>query len=205
MHRRALLSALPVLALGACSKAPGLLAPPATVPTSGRTAQLMVAAHAQTKHFVWYDSGYTKIPYPNGDVAAGKGVCADVVIRAYRALGIDLQKLVHEDMLAHFDLYPKRWGLKAPDANIDHRRVPNLMVFFSRFGQVLPLTHDPKDYRPGDILATKPYGPHIAIVSDQPSLFDRDRLTVIQNIGHGVNVDDALFSYPLLGHYRYAL
>ncbi len=108
-------------------------------------------------------------------------------------------------MVANFHLYPKKWGLKAPDSNIDHRRVPNLMVFFSRFGKVLPLTNNPADYQPGDILATAPATTHIALVGDAYSMFDPKRLTVIQNIGHGVNQDDALFSYPLLGHYRYGL
>lgn len=205
MQRRAFLAGLGLAALGGCSKPLTALAGgTVTEPTTGKAAQLLDAAHQQTRHFVTYDSGYTKLGYPGGDVSPDKGVCSDVLIRAYRTLGIDLQKLVHEDMQAHFDLYPKSWGLKAPDSSIDHRRVPNLMVFFSRFGSVLPLTQDPGDYQPGDILATKPFGTHIALVSDQKPA-NSDRLWVIENIGGGVQQNDHLLSYPLLGHYRFGL
>ena len=205
MDRRVLLAGLPLAALGGCSKPmASALSGTETVPTSGKAAQLLAAAHAQTKSFVWYDGGYTKINYPGGDLPSNRGACSDVLIRAYRTLGIDLQKLVHEDMTAHFDLYPKRWHLPAPDASIDHRRVPNLMVFFSRFGQVLPLTQNPADYQPGDILATPPVGTHIALVSDQKPR-GSDRLWVIENIGGGVQQNDHLLSYPLLGHYRFGL
>ena len=204
MNRRAFLAAAPALGLSAC-KAQVLVPQEKRAAIEGKTAQLLAAAHAQTKSFVWYDGNYSRIAYPGGDVAPDHGACSDVLVRAYRAIGIDLQKLVHEDMSANFHLYPKKWGLKHPDANIDHRRVPNLMVFFSRFGKVLPLTHDARDYRPGDILATAPVTTHIALVGDVYSIFDSNRLTVIQNIGHGVNQDDALFAYPLLGHYRYGV
>ncbi|MGZ3306383.1 MAG: DUF1287 domain-containing protein [Asticcacaulis sp.] len=197
MKRRDFLMAAPVLALAGCGKT-------RIVPTQGVTAQFISAARSQTRHFVLYDSKYTKIPYPNGDVALGKGVCADVIIRAYRAIGIDLQRLVHEDMIAHFDLYPKRWGLKAPDPNIDHRRVPNLMVFFSRFGQSLPVTQDPAAWKPGDMITNLPAGgTHIAIVSDRMTASGRPM--VIQNAGWGVQENDDLLRYPILGHYRYAL
>ena len=181
-----------------------MIAPPVTVATTGRAAQLLAAAHDQMKAFVRYDGGYTRLAYPGGDLPAGRGACSDVLIRAYRMLGIDLQKLVHEDMLAHFDLYPKTWHLPVPDASIDHRRVPNLMVFFARFGTVLPLTHNPADYQPGDIVATHPFGTHIALVSDQKPA-GSDRLLVIENIGGGVQQNDHLLSYPLLGHYRFGL
>ncbi len=174
------------------------------MPTTGKAAQLLSAAHSQSRAMVHYEPNYQRIAYPGGDLPADKGACSDVLIRAYRVLGIDLQKLVHEDMVAHFDLYPKTWGLKAPDANIDHRRVPNLMVFFSRFGQVLPMSQSPADYQPGDILATHPFGTHIALVSDQKRS-GSDRLWVIENIGGGVQQNDHLLSYPLIGHYRYAL
>ena len=208
MDRRTLLIGLSALASSSCSprsmsaaaNAPDMV----TVPTTGKTALLLAAAHAQGRQFVHYEPGYSHIAYPGGDLPADHGACSDVLIRAYRAIGIDLQQLVHEDMMAHFSLYPKTWGLKAPDANIDHRRVPNLMVFFSRFGQVLPLSHDPADYRPGDILATHPFGTHIALVSDQ-KLPGSDRLLVIENIGGGVQQNDHLLSYPLIGHYRYGL
>jgi len=198
MDRRALLVGAPALVLAGCS------APSRAVPVVGRTATLLAAAHEQTRHFVLYDSGYTHIPYPNGDVAPGKGVCADVIIRAYRSLGIDLQRLVHEDMAANFDLYPKKWGLKAPDPNIDHRRVPNLRVFFSRFGQSLPVSQDPSSWKPGDLITNQPSGPHIAIVSDRMAP-GSDRPMVIQNIGWGVREDDQLLRYPITGHYRYGL
>jgi len=198
VDRRAFLAAVPALALTGCAKA-------RAVPVSGTTAAFLNAAHEQTRHFVFYDSHYTRIPYPNGDVAPGKGVCADVVVRAYRAIGIDLQRLVHEDMTAHFELYPKKWGLAAPDPNIDHRRVPNLMVFFSRFGQSLPVTQNPADWKPGDILTNRPFGgTHIAIVSERFSAMS-GRPMVIQNAGWGVQENDDLLRYPMMGHYRYGL
>ncbi len=197
MNRRALLLAAPALALAGCAKS-------RVVAVTGTAARFLGAAHAQTQHLVLYDSGYTRIPYPNGDVAPGRGVCADVIIRAYRAIGVDLQRLVHEDMTAHFDLYPKKWGLKTPDPNIDHRRVPNLRVFFSRFGQSLPVSQDPSGWKPGDLITNQPSGPHIAIVSDRLAP-GTDRPMVIQNIGWSVREDDQLLSYPITGHYRYGL
>lgn len=198
MHRRAFFAAVPALALSACARQS------AAVPTDGKARDLLLAAHEQTKSFVLYDPQYSRIAYPNGDVPPSRGVCADVIIRAYRGIGIDLQKLVHEDMRAHFGLYPKKWGLKAPDANIDHRRVPNLMTFFARFGQSLPVTQNPADYKPGDIITNLPGGrTHIAIVSDV--YVDQNRPMVIQNIGLGTRQDDELFAYPLMGHYRYAI
>ncbi len=152
-----------------------------------------------------YDPTYTRIGYPNGDVPLSTGVCTDVVIRAYRAIGIDLQKLVHEDMAAHFALYPKSWGLKAPDTNIDHRRVPNLQVFFSRFGKVLPVTDDPKAFKPGDLITNLPGGrSHIAIVGDLVSPLS-GRLMVYQNVGWGARLDDDLLTWEMTGHYRYAV
>ncbi|MFT4073915.1 MAG: DUF1287 domain-containing protein [Asticcacaulis sp.] len=173
---------------------------------AGKAAELLAAAHAQTRHFVHYDAKYAVLPYPGGDVPPDRGVCADVVIRAYRGIGIDLQKLVHEDMTANFHLYPDLWGLKAPDPNIDHRRVPNLRVFFSRFGKSLPITHNPADYRPGDILTTRPITrPHIAIVSDVRAWFGSGNLMVIQNKGFGTRQDNELLSYEITGHYRYGV
>lgn len=154
---------------------------------------------------VEYDPQYFSIPYPNGDVPAGKGVCTDVVIRAYRKLGIDLQKEVHEDMKANFGLYPKNWGLKTTDKNIDHRRVPNLMKFFSRFGTEKPITTNASDYAPGDIVAWNLTGSvtHIGIVVDKKSP-DGKRYMIVHNIGFGQVMDDVLFEYKIIGHYRYS-
>jgi uncharacterized protein YijF (DUF1287 family) len=210
MDRRAFVSLVSAAGLCGCSRAASSPGNPVavtaleTVSTQGAVARVLAAAHDQTRSRVTYEPNYLKIAYPDGDLPADRGACSDVLIRAYRHIGIDLQKLVHEDMRAHFSLYPKHWGLKAPDSNIDHRRVPNLMVFFSRFGQTLSLTQNPADYRPGDILATHPFGTHIALVSDQKQA-GLDRLLVIENIGGGVQQNDHLLSYPLIGHYRYAV
>lgn len=154
---------------------------------------------------VEYDPQYFSIPYPNGDVPAGKGVCTDVVIRAYRKLGIDLQKEVHEDMKANFGLYSKNWGLKITDKNIDHRRVPNLLKFFSRFGTEKPITTNASDYAPGDIVAWNLTGAvtHIGIVVNKKSP-DGKRYMIVHNIGFGQVMDDVLFEYKIIGHYRYS-
>ncbi len=135
---------------------------------------------------------------------ANKGVCTDVVIRAYRKLGIDLQKEVHLDMKANFSLYPQKWGLKSPDPNIDHRRVPNLMTFFRRKGTSLPISDKAADYRPGDIVCWNLGGgvTHIGIVS-QKSTSDGKRHLIIHNIGNGQVLEDSLFSFKIIGHYRY--
>lgn len=153
---------------------------------------------------VIYDPSYVKLSYPGGDVPAGRGVCTDVVIRAYRKLGIDLQKEVHEDMKANFHLYPTRWGMKTTDRNIDHRRVPNLMTFFSRHGETLPKSKKAEDYRPGDIVCWDLPGnlPHIGIVIDQ-KVFDTNRYMVVHHIGRGQIAEDCLFAYTITGHYRY--
>lgn len=162
------------------------------------------AAMELTKQKVSYDPSYFKIAYPNGDVPSDKGVCTDVVIRAYRKLGIDLQKLVHEDMVANFQLYPKNWGLKSTDRNIDHRRVPNLMKFFQRHGKSLPRSKDPKDYLPGDIVTWNLGGgtTHIGIVVDEKTILSRTPL-IVHNIGSGQVVEDCLFRFEITGHYRY--
>jgi uncharacterized protein YijF (DUF1287 family) len=169
----------------------------------GFSARLASAAVQLTHDHVVYDPSYFSIPYPNGDVPAGKGVCTDVVIRAYRKVGIDLQQLVHEDMKLHFDVYPRRWGLRKTDTNIDHRRVPNLMTFFSRKGTTLPLSSAAGDYLPGD-LVTWDLGQgvtHIGIVSDQVSAEGRN--LIVHNIGNGQVLADCLFQFTLTGHYRY--
>ena len=191
---------LPVLALVLAAPAGGYRdgEPP------GFSEHLAAAALERTKHHVIYDGSYRSIPYPNGDVPGDVGVCTDVVIRAYRELGIDLQRDVHEEMKAHFDAFPVNWGLRAPDPNIDHRRVPNLRVFFARKGVVLPVSARGADYVAGDLVTWTVAGklPHIGIVSDQSSA-DGSRPLVVHNIGRGPRVEDILFAYPITGHYRY--
>jgi len=151
-----------------------------------------------------YDPAYFVIKYPNGDVPADKGVCTDVIIRAYRKLGIDLQKEVHEDMAKNFSKYPKTWGLKKPDTNIDHRRVPNLAVFFSKFGKVKSTETNPALYIPGDIVTWILPGnlTHIGIVVNKKST-DGKRFMVVHNIGGGQVLEDCLFKYTITGHYQY--
>lgn len=167
-------------------------------------ATLSNAALALTSQRVVYDPSYFRISYPNGDVPADRGVCTDVVIRAYRKLGIDLQKEVHEDMRKNFSQYPKNWGLASTDRNIDHRRVPNLMTFFTRHGKVLPISTDPVDYQPGDIVCWNLGGAvtHIGIVVHRKSA-DGKRHLIVHNIGGGQVLEDCLFSYKIIGHYRY--
>jgi len=170
----------------------------------GFSRKLVAAAIERTRHEVTYDGSYRKIAYPGGDVPDTIGVCTDVVIRSYRALGIDLQKEVHEDMSGHFSKYPAKWGLTRPDTSIDHRRVPNLEVFFERKGHSLPVTENPADYRPGDLVTwmLAPGLPHIGIVTDRhaPS---SGRPLILHNIGRGPKMEDVLFSFPIRGHYRY--
>ena len=152
---------------------------------------------------VRYVSSYQKLAYPNGDVPREQGVCVDVVIRAMRdAKRGDLQQLVHEDMKAHFDAYPKNWGLKTTDRNIDHRRVPNLQCFFKRKGWALSVTKKASDYQPGDFVTCLVAGrlPHIMVVSDRKAT-DGTPL-VIHNIGSGTQEENRLFVYPLTGHFR---
>lgn len=166
--------------------------------------QLADSAETLSLDEVTYDPSYFSIAYPNGDVPANKGVCTDVVIRAYRKFGIDLQKEVHEDMKANFQLYPNNWGLSSTDRNIDHRRVPNLMKFFQRKGKTLDISSDPADYKPGDIVCWNLGGAitHIGIVTDEPSR-DGSRYKVVHNIGRGQVIEDMLFDYRIIGHYRY--
>ncbi len=168
--------------------------------------QLSNAALELTKQKVEYYPGYIRIAYPNGDVPANKGVCTDVIIRAYRKLGIDLQKEVHEDMAKNFHLYQKNWGLKKPDTNIDHRRVPNLMVYFKRFGMVKSITQNPNDYKPGDIVCWNLSGgiTHIGIVVNKRTT-DGNRYLIVHNIGAGQVLEDCLFSFKIIGHYTYGI
>ena len=166
---------------------------------------LIAAARAQLGVTTIYDPAYTRIPYPGGDVPRDRGVCTDVIIRAYRdAFGLDLQKLVHEDMVAHFSAYPTRWGLPRPDANIDHRRVPNLMVFLRRKGMELALSQDPATFLPGDLVTQMLPGslPHIALVTSSQAQSEPVRPLILQNIGAGAREEDALFAFPLTGHFR---
>jgi hypothetical protein len=166
-------------------------------------ARLVAAARAQVGVTLTYDSSYRRIAYPMGDVPIDRGVCSDVVIRAFRAIGLDLQERVHRDMARHFALYPKTWGLSAPDANIDHRRVPNLATWFKRQGYALPVSQDAAAYQPGDIVTWVLSGgqPHIGIVSDRRSADDA-RPLVIHNIGWGAQEEDTLFAYRITGHFR---
>ncbi|GHT34713.1 DUF1287 domain-containing protein [Bacteroidia bacterium] len=168
--------------------------------------RLADSALVLTKQKVAYDARYYSIAYPNGDVPEGKGVCTDVVIRAYRKMGIDLQKEVHLDMKANFSLYPnqKMWGMKSTDRNIDHRRVPNLMVFFSRKGKVKKISQEAADYQPGDIVCWNLGGgvTHIGIVAKRKSA-DNERYMIIHNIGAGQVLEDCLFDYKIIGHYQY--
>jgi uncharacterized protein YijF (DUF1287 family) len=165
---------------------------------------LVEAARKQIGVTVVYDSGYRRLPYPNGDVPQDRGVCTDVLVRAYRQLGVDLQVRVHEDMSAAWRAYPKNWGLRRPDSNIDHRRVPNLGTFFTRKGKSLPVSRNPKDYAAGDLVTWRlPSGvPHIGIVSDRKTAAGVP--LVIHNIGRGTQEEDSLFVFTLTGHYRYA-
>lgn len=155
---------------------------------------------------VIYTPDYVSIKYPNGDVPAKTGVCTDVVIRAYRKLNIDLQKEVHEDIKANFSLYPnlKKWGLKKPDTNIDHRRVPNLEVFFSRKGNKLEVSKNPDDYKTGEIVTWMIGGklPHIGIITNKKSS-DGKRPMIVHNVGSGQVLEDCLFNYEIVGHYKY--
>lgn len=184
---------------------------PASAQTSGMivsrdvfTQKLAAAAVERTKHTVRYQPEYVRIPYPGGDVPPDTGVCTDEVIRAYRAVNVDLQKEVHEDMQRHFSLYPHRWGLAAPDSNIDHRRVPNLMVFFARKGENLPISARSQDYRPGDVVTWDLGGgvPHIGIVVKRRAAL-ASRYLIVHNLGEGPKMEDVLFRWKITGHYRY--
>lgn len=164
---------------------------------SASPAKLVDAAKAQVGKTRGYDPAYRRIAYPNGDVPIETGVCTDVVIRAFRKLGIDLQVLVHEDMKANFAKYPRNWGLRRPDTNIDHRRVPNLQTYFSRRGLAVPVTRNARDYKPGDIVTWRLASgvPHIGIVVNGKR--------VVHNIGSGAREEDVLFDYQITGHYRW--
>lgn len=167
--------------------------------------RLVSAAIERTNHPARYDPAYVRIPYPGGDVPEGTGVCTDEIIRSYRAVGVDLQKEVHEDMEQNFSAYPRKWKWFSgkPDSNIDHRRVPNLMVFFARKGESLPVTNLPRDYAPGDLVTYDLGGnvPHIGMVVDRKGASGRNMIE--HNIGQGPRIEDVLFNWKITGHYRY--
>jgi hypothetical protein len=168
-----------------------------------KTLILITAARSQIGVTTSYNSSYMALKYPGGDVPVETGCCTDVLIRAFRKLNIDLQQLVHEDMKSNFSHYPRKWSMKAPDPNIDHRRVPNLMKFFERSGAAVKISKNPQDYHPGDLVAWN-LGKgilHIGIVSDRKT---SDRMPlVIHNIGHGAQEENILFQFEMIGHYRY--
>lgn len=171
-----------------------------------KATQLIEAARGQIGVTVRYDPSYSGLAFPNGDVPRDKGVCTDVVIRAYRdAFGIDLQALVNADMKANFALYPKIWGLSRTDRNIDHRRVPNLRVFLKRQGATLPVTRNPDGWKPGDVFTSMIDGrlPHIGIVSDKRAR--NGNPLAIHNIGRGTREEDVIFAHQLNGHFRWKL
>ncbi|MRX38824.1 DUF1287 domain-containing protein [Flavobacterium sp. LC2016-23] len=182
----------------------------ASLPTSATTKtfeeRLSDAAISVIDPTIDYDPAYFSIAYPNGDVPKNKGVCTDVIIRSYRKLGIDLQKEVHEDMVTYFTEYPnlEKWGMTKTDTNIDHRRVPNLEVFFERKGEKLTVSQDPATYKTGEIVTWMINGklPHIGIVTNKKSK-DGKRNLIVHNIGGGQVLEDCLFEYEITGHYRY--
>ena len=184
---------------------PPITQPPKLKPELPKhVAKLIDSVFKQVEITRSYDPAYVNLKYPGGDVPLNTGVCADVVIRAFRAQGLDLQKLVHDDMQQNFSIYPKKWGLKRTDTNIDHRRVPNLMKFFERQGKALPTTQNPDDYQAGDIVAWD-LGTgqnHIGIVLHFKT-DDGARPLMGHNVGEGTSIEDVLFAWPIVGHYRY--
>ncbi len=167
--------------------------------------KLLESAFEQTNLTKSYDPAYVVIPYPNGDIPVEKGVCTDVVIRAFRKAGVDLQKEVHEDMAKFFSVYPNKWGLKSSDSNIDHRRVPDLQTFFTRRGKSLAITGSGEDYKPGDVVAWDLDGKgltHIGLVSNVYNETTK-RYLIIHNIGIGTQAEDRVFDWKIIGHYRY--
>lgn len=167
-------------------------------------ARMLSAAHAQVGVTLTYAPAYARLAYPGGDVPLDRGVCSDVIVRALRAVSVDLQVDLHRDMRAHFDAYPAYWGLRKPDPNIDHRRVPNLERYFERIGKAVPISSDPATFLPGDFVSWRLESgqPHIGIVSSWRSA-DRLRPLIIHNIGSGAQVEDVLFEWKMTGHFRY--
>jgi uncharacterized protein len=200
-------SAKPVAGKAVSSQASPSAAAPrsSSSPTQSRVTavqQFTAAAKSQIGRTTLYDPAYTSLAYPGGDVPIERGVCTDVVIRAYRAIGIDLQVLVHVDMQKSFSSYP-RTGLSRPDANIDHRRVKNLSMFFTRQGAAVPMTQNPADYLPGDVVMWDVSGlAHTGLVVDD-LVPGTNRHLVVHNIGDGAQMEDIVFAFPITGHFRY--
>ena len=180
------------------------IARPLALNASPQIKQLVDAAIEQSKVTTGYDPSWVKIDYPNGDVPGETGVCSDVVVRAFRKVSIDLQKEVHEDMTRAWAAYPKRWGARGTDTNIDHRRVLNLTTYFERQNKSLPITGDRANYLPGDIVAWELSDgvEHIGIVTNLSSEPDNHYL-IVHNIGAGARVEDVLMAWKIIGHYRY--
>lgn len=179
--------------------------PPVAELTPGPVRSIIESAVRQTNTTTGYTQDYFVIPYPNGDVPTDTGACTDVVIRSFRAAGVDLQKEVHVDMAGNFGDYPKKWGLTKTDTNIDHRRVPNLQKYFERRGKAVPVTANGGDYRPGDVVSWDLNGKgltHIGVVSNLWNA-DAKRHLIIHNIGSGARAEDRLFEWKITGHYRY--
>lgn len=173
---------------------------------SGFYPRLSLAALERTKHKVKYDGSYKKIAYPMGDVAPNIGVCTDVVIRSYRRLGVDLQQVIHEDRLAHPRTYPDlKSGKAKPNSSIDHRRVRNMKKFFKNNAMAMPITNNPRHYRPGDLVTWKLPGDfdHIGIVVNRRSPKDPNRYMIVHNLAEGPIIEDLLFRFKIDGHYRY--
>jgi uncharacterized protein YijF (DUF1287 family) len=202
----------------ACSPRAGDAAPARAASKQGSTVETLTrrpisdipqikkvvdSAIEQTAQTVEYDASYAKLEYPNGDVPLERGVCADVIVRAFRKAGVDLQKEVHEDMARNFSAYPAKWGARKPDSNIDHRRVPNLMTLFERRARSVPITRDPSDYKPGDVVAWELDNHlfHIGLVSDAVAPGSQNYL-IVHNIGAGARIEDVLMSWKIIGHYR---
>lgn len=172
--------------------------------TSPQLKQLVESAIEQTRVTTGYDPSYIGIAYPGGDVPLETGVCSDVVVRAFRKAGIDLQKEIHNDMVRAWSVYPKKWGAARPDPNIDHRRVLNLMTYFDRQGKTLPISTDRDDYLPGDIVTWDLSNgiEHIGIVVNAWSEVERCYL-IVHSIGAGARSENVLLNWKITGHYRY--
>jgi len=216
LHKLALLFVIALLAVAACERRyavntlnQGPAVPPRpnikALPdnASPQLKQMLDGAIAQAGVTTGYDPAYVALEYPGGDVPEKTGVCSDVVVRAFRKAGIDLQKEVHEDMKAARGEYPTKWGAIGPDKNIDHRRVLNLMKYFQRHGKSLPISDAATDYQPGDVVAWELTSgiDHIGIVTNMLSE-SADRYLIVHNIGAGTRIEDVMFMWTIKGHYR---
>jgi uncharacterized protein len=173
------------------------------VSTNPLIRKVVDSAIEQTQYTFEYDPAYARLDYPGGDVPRKTGVCADVIVRAFRSAGVDLQKEIHDDMSKHFSVYPDKWGARKPDSNIDHRRVPNLMTFFERSGKTVPITRKASDYAPGDVVAWEldNHLLHVGVVID--GVVDgTPNYLVVHNIGAGAKMEDVLMAWKIIGHYR---